>query len=115
MARLWNRYNRWIGTLLFGAGLLIGTLWDPFAPAAAQQRFGRDEVKSVPDSFIEGGDRSYTTLKAIAESSKSAADSLAKMEKSAADADRRHRELLKKMDGLDSRLKQMNEFLEDAI
>jgi hypothetical protein len=50
--------------LAFVAGALVGyTLSD--GQVYAQQRFGPEDVRSVPPEFIEGGDRSYTVLKEI--------------------------------------------------
>ncbi len=115
MKRLLLHYSRTAALALFAAGFAAGLVCGSWPYASAQQRFGKDDVKSVPKSFIEGGDRAYTTLKEIAATSKAAADSLGRMEKSAADADRRHRELMKKMDALDARLKVLNDIIEDAI
>ena len=105
---------RLFAALLFLTGFFAGAVCTSWPPAAAQQRFGKDDIKSVPKSFIEGGDRVYTTLKEIAITSKSTADSLARIEKDAGDSERRHRELMKKIDSLDARLKQTNDIIADA-
>ncbi len=108
-------HSRSTALVIFAAGFVAGITCASWPYVSAQQRFGKEDVKSVPKSFLEGGDRAYTTLKEIATSSKAAADSLGRMEKSAPDADKRHRELMKKMDALDTRLKVLNEVIEDAI
>lgn len=99
---------------IFLGGFLLGAMCTSWPYASAQQRFGKDDVKSVPKSFLEGGDRAYTTLKEIAASSKASADSLGRIEKNAGDADRRHRELIKRVDSLDARLKHIGDILADA-
>lgn len=111
--RIRIRYPRWIASLLFIAGFLAGAFCTSWQPAAAQQRFGKDDVKSVPKSFLEGGDRVYTILKAIAQSSKATADALERIERNAGDADKRHRELMKKLDQLDTRLKRFHEAVQN--
>ena len=111
--RIGIRYPRWIVSLLFIAGILAGGLFTSWQPALAQQRFGRDDLKSVPKSFLEGGDRVLTTLKEIAQYSKATADSLQRIEQKAGDADKRHRELMKKVDQLDARLKQLQDVMQN--
>src|SRR5438045_1675972 len=44
--------------MMLGVGLFAGAVW-------AQQNFGPEDVKSVPKSFIEGGDRSAALLEQI--------------------------------------------------
>lgn len=49
------------GAAIFAAGLVTG-LWLEMPVLSAQNRFGPDEVESVPDSFLRGGDRTYSVL-----------------------------------------------------
>ncbi len=106
--------SRLLATGIFIGGFIAGAMCTSWPYASAQQRFGKDDVKSVPKSFLEGGDRAYTTLKEIATSSKASADSLARIEKNAGDADRRHRELIKRVDSLDARLKHLSDIIAEA-
>jgi len=113
MSRIRSSYV--LAAVVFIAGFAVGTVCTSWPLASAQQRFGKEDVKSVPKSFLEGGDRAYTTLKEIASTSKASSDSLLKIEKSIGDADKRHRELIKRVDSLDAKLKQLNAIIEDAI
>jgi len=106
--RIWIHHWRWFATLLFIAGFVAGAVCTSWQPAAAQQRFDREDLKSVPKSFLEGGDRVLPVLKEIAQSSKASANSLARIEARSGDADKRHRDLMKKVDQLDERLEQLN-------
>ena len=63
----WNRNSAWALslTLAFGAGLLCGRVTQDNEAAAAPQKFGPADVKSVPPAFLEGGDRQYSALKEV--------------------------------------------------
>jgi hypothetical protein len=103
-----TRHPGWIASLIFAAGFVAGALCTSWPYASAQQEFRREDLKSVPKSFIEGGDRTLPVLKEIAISSKATADALERMERNAGDADKRHRDLMKKVDRLEDQLKQLN-------
>ena len=56
----------WLASIFvaFLLGLLCGSMF-PDSSVQAAQTFGPDEVKSVPESFIKGGDRSAALLSEI--------------------------------------------------
>lgn len=51
--------------LAFAGGMLFQAMLEDVHVAQAQQRFGPEDVKSVPKSFLEGGDRKAKLLKDI--------------------------------------------------
>jgi hypothetical protein len=67
-------------TVAFGAGLLCGRLTQDNEAAAAPQRFGPADVKSVPPAFLEGGDRQYSALKELVSIMSSSEQRLAAIE-----------------------------------
>jgi len=52
-------------TLVFAGGMLFQAMLEGQSVVDAQNRFGPADVKSVPKSFLEGGDRSGKLLKDI--------------------------------------------------
>jgi len=73
---------RWFGWTLaagFVAGMAIGAMLAD-RPVHAGQTFGPEDVKSVPQAYLQGGDRNYTVLKDILQEMKANGQRMQRME-----------------------------------